>query len=197
MSRTPVAATPRPTLVDYFLLFAGAGLSAYLMTIAPIFGKPHDNASQFVHEVVQHVLPGAMRVTEGIVLMWPILYGLQRLRGRFETLTAAEWLWVIDWVGVALLTALAVWVHYGPGSLPDFLKDHANKPRLLWYFIFVPSLAGLALVFYLFSMVSRKPLPWTHACSIALMIWPALPVAAVYTLGKGLTTSALPSLPPM
>lgn len=186
MSRTPAATTPRPTLVDYFLLFAGAGLSVYLMSIAPVFGKPNDNASQFLRDIVHMVLPAAMRVTEGVVLMWPVLYGLQRLRGRNETLTAAEWLWVIAWVGVALLTALALWAHYGPGSLPDFLKEHANKPRLLWYVIFVPSLAGLALLFYLVSMVSRTPLPWTHACSIAMMIWPALPLVAVYTFGQGL-----------
>lgn len=186
MSRTPAAATPRPTLVDYFLLLAGAGLSVYLAWITPIWAKPKDTASTFQREIVPTIIPMAMRVTEGIVLMWPLLYGMQRLRGRWESLTAAEWLWVIAWVGIALLTCLGLWARYGPDSLPEFLKEHVAKPLLLWYWAFVPALAGLAVIFALVGMVSRAPSPWTHTFSIALMLWPALPLAVVHACGSSL-----------
>ena len=78
-----------------------------------------------------------MRLTEGIVLLWPVFLALQSLRGRSEGLTAGEWLWVIAWLCVVLLTALAAWDKWG--ALPDWLKEHATRPRSLYYLIVTPA----------------------------------------------------------
>jgi hypothetical protein len=32
--------------------------------------------------------------------------------------------------------------------------------------------------------LSRRPTPWTHPLSLALMIWPAGPVALVLSVGR-------------
>ena len=184
MSRAPadpLPPPPRPTVLDYFFLLTGAGLSLLLLRLSPLSVNKHESAPPALGEWIP-VLPEAMRLTEGILLLWPFFYGLQRLLGRRQGLTAGEWLWVLSWVGVALLTGLAAWGKWG--SLPEFVQPYADTPRRLWYVIVVPSMAALAVLLLLGGLVRRRPTPWTHPFSLALMIWPVLPLAGVLTFGK-------------
>src|SRR5262249_11361120 len=124
-----------------------------------------------------------MRLPEGIILFWPFFFGWQRLQGRAEGLTGGEWLWVLSWLGGALLTGVGGWQALLP--LPGALQAHAAKPRLLWYMVFVPAMALLAAVLGLLGpFLGRRPTPWTHPLSLALMIWPAGLVAVVLATGR-------------
>jgi hypothetical protein len=184
MSRAPadLAASLRPTVVDYFFLLLGASLSLLLFQIGtPLKAEPGPAVPEPLADLFA-VLPEPLRLTEGIVLMWPFLYGTQRLRGRSQTLTSAEWLWVVSWLGVALLTAISLTERYG--RLPEFVEPHASQPRQLWYLIFVPCMAALALLRMLTGLFRRGPVPWTHSLALALLLWPVLPLTAILALGK-------------
>jgi hypothetical protein len=184
MSRTPHAAVSRPSLVDYLLLLAGCSLSLLLLKLSPIRVEAGPRAgSGALHDLVE-ALPDPMRLPEGIILLWPLFFLTQRLLGRVEGLTGAEWLWVIAWLGVVLLTALAAWERHG--SLPEWLAGLVERypPRLLWYMVVIPVLGVLALVFLLAGLLRQEPPPWTHGLSIALVLWPLGPLGAIVLLGK-------------
>jgi hypothetical protein len=183
MSKPPfLPAASRPGLVDFLLLLAGAGLSLYLTQLGPLRAEASAEVADERLRALVAFLPGPLRLSEGIVLLWPIFFSLQRLFGRAQGLTSGEWLWVFSWLGVALLSGLSAWDTLG--GLPEFLQPHAVRPRLFWYLVFVPVLAALAVVLAPFGLLRRTPLPWTHSFSLALMIWPALPLAAILALGR-------------
>ncbi len=183
MSRAPTApaAPSRPTVVDYVFLLGGCTLSMYLLALSPIHVKPHgDNPSPVLHEFVAY-LPKTMRLPEGVLLVGPIFYVTQLVRRR-QGLTAVEWLWAISWLGVAVLTGLAAWQR--SGELPEFLQPYATTPRKLWYLIFVPSMAALAVVLGVVGMVRRGSAPWTHTFGLVLLVWPIAPLLGILSLGK-------------
>ena len=69
----------------------------------------------------------------------------------------------------------------GTGSLPDFLTDDDFKKYVvLGYILFMVSMGTLAVVIWLFSLITRWPRPWTHTLGLALMIWPAAPLLVVW-----------------
>lgn len=183
MSRIPIAAAPsRPSVVDYLLLLAGGSLSLYLHSVSPLAVKPHrEDWPAAVQELIAF-LPAAMRLPEGIVLLGPLFYLTQLARRRAWALTSLEWLWAINWLGVAALAGVALWLR--SGSMPDALHPYAVRPRHLWYLIFVPSLAALALVLGLLGMVRRAAVPWTHTLGLALLVWPAAPLAGILALAR-------------
>jgi hypothetical protein len=183
MSRYLAAApVSRPTLLDYFFVLAGAGLSLYLLRLSPMHAEAVQGAIPPAYEGMIPFLPDLMRLPEGILLVWPFFFGTQRILGRAQALTSCEWLWVLSWVGVALLTGLAVWEQVG--SLPDFLQAHIRTPRHLWYVVFVPSMAALAVVLALLGLVRRRPQPWTQTFGLVLLTWPIAPLAGIIFLGK-------------
>jgi hypothetical protein len=169
--------------VDYVLLLGGASLSLYLMQLGPLTAEAAEGATAFA-ALLAAFLPGPMRLTEGVVLLWPLFFVTQRLRGRKEGLTAVEWLWVISWIGIAVLTLLAALE--GAGGLPESLHRYAAAPRKLWYYIFAPSMAALAVVLGLGGMFRRGAAPWTHSFGTALVLWPAAPLAGIVALGASL-----------
>jgi hypothetical protein len=183
MTKAQATATPlsRPNLVDFLLVLAGASLSLYLMQLGPLRAEAPTDVEVRLRLFVAF-LPGPLRLCEGIVLLWPLFFSLQRLLGRAQGLTGGEWLWVFSWLGVALLTGLSAWDTLG--ELPSFLQPHAIRPRIFWYMVFVPVMAVVAVVLALLGLLSRTPRPWTHSFSLALMIWPALPLAAILALGR-------------
>jgi hypothetical protein len=179
MSRAPEAAPSRPTLVDALFLLAGCALSLYLIGLNPLAAAPAEESPGPGLAALLAFLPAAMRLPEGVVLLWPVFFGTQRLLGRREALTGGEWLWVLSWVGVAALAGLDAWVAWG--SPPAFLH---TRPRLLWYMTFVPAMAVLAAVLALAGLVRRRYPPWTHLFGLALALWPALPLALILALGR-------------
>src|SRR3954469_15579497 len=110
----------RPSLVDYFLLLLGCSLSLFLVrSLGRITVTPNDGLSEPLADLTA-ALGDLMRMPEGIVLLWPVFLLFQKLRGRKQGLTAGEWLWVIAWLGVALLTGLSAWEKWW-GPLPEWL----------------------------------------------------------------------------
>jgi hypothetical protein len=201
--RPPVAAPfiPRPTVADYFLLLLGCALSFYLIRLGHPLGvlgasAPKEEVQYIGHMKVEPgpeatspalrylvlTLPDLLRLPEGIILLWPLFLALQRLRGRRQTLTSGEWLWVFAWLGTAVLTGLAAWNQWG--TPPEFLATRASWPPVLWYVILVPSMSLIAVLLLLFGLLGRWQLPWTHTFGLVLIIWPAMPLALILTLGK-------------
>jgi hypothetical protein len=187
MSRTPTPSTPnRPGLLDCFLLLCGPALSLCLCRV-PLFDvKPNGSFTDPLILSFLPLLPTLLRLTEGIILLWPLFFASQRLRGRTQGLTAVEWLWIFAWLGVATLNALAngnQWVPTPDALLP--YKDYLFYwPQLVWYVLVVPSLALVALLIGLLGMFGREPPPWTHLFGLALLVWPVLPLAAILALAK-------------
>jgi hypothetical protein len=178
MTSRPVVS--RPGLFDHLLVLAGVALSLYLMRLAPIRASSARPLEPRL-EAVFAFLPEMMRLPEGIVLLWPFFFVPQWI-SRTERLTAGEWLWLVSWVGMLLLTALTAWEWLL--GLPEALAPHAGKPRLLWYMLVVPALAGLGLVVAAVSLFRDTPAPWTHWLALALMFWSAGPALLVLAGGE-------------
>ncbi len=170
----------RPTFIDYFLIVLGFALSAYLARIAPLPVEARDAAADPRLRTAISYLSDFMRLPEGVLLLGPLFLVGQWARGRKQGLTSLEWLWVLSWFGVAILTGLTAWRNAFPGLAPSVI----GRLPWLWYLILVPSMAGLGVVLRLLGMFSRRPAPWTHALGLALLVWPVLPLAGVLTVGK-------------
>jgi hypothetical protein len=178
----PIPYTSRPTLVDYWLLLLGCGLSLYLIRTGPMPAEADDSRTDPVLREFVAALPDMMRLPEGVLLLWPVFLALQRVRGRKLGLTFGEWLWVLAWLGTALLAGLSAWQKWG--VLPEFVQPYAAKPRVVWYVVVMPSMAALAGVMALGGLLRRIPAPWTHSCGLALVIWPVAPLSGILLWGK-------------
>src|SRR5437016_1022812 len=118
----------RPTTWDLFLVMAGCGLSYYLLGITH---SPTENSSIPPLPLVRHFghmriepgastrlpvlkalvlsLPDIMRLHEGIVLLFPLLYLTQLLMARPLGFTTCEWMWIFAWLGTLIVTGLGAW----------------------------------------------------------------------------------------
>jgi hypothetical protein len=175
-------ASLRPTLVDYIFLMGGICLSLYLMDIAPLRAEAAESEESPAARQVVEFLPRAMRLSEGVILLLPIFYATQQLRGRRQPLTGAEWLWVVSWVGVAVLSGVGISDLLG--ATPDMAQRWGSTLRRLWYVVFVPSMGALALLLTLAGLLRRGPPPWTHSLGLTLVLWPLAPLAGILTLGR-------------
>ena len=178
-SQKVAPAPSRPNLVDYFLLLMGFALSVYLARVGPLPIQAQDFvADPRLRQVVPY-LSDLMRLPEGVVLLWPFFLMVQRVLGRKQGLTSIEWLWVLSWMGVALLCGLTAWKN--SIGVADWLLPYLSLIPRLWYVILVPSMAALAAVLRVMSLFSRQPAPWTHSFGLALLVWPVLPLAGILT----------------
>jgi hypothetical protein len=159
----------------------GAAVSLFLLQLPLV----RVQATSSSHDAVwiTALLEQMLRLPEGIILMWPLFFGIQRLLGRTQGLTLMEWLWVFAWVGTAVLAGAGAWNRWA-GIPADVLQGVVRSACLLWYVILIPSMALLALVIALLSVVSRVPPPWTHYFGVVLVIWPVLPLAGILALAK-------------
>jgi hypothetical protein len=153
-----------------------------LIELKPLHAVAAEGVESPFTRFLVEFLPRPLRLTEGILLLWPVFLVTQLLRGRREPLTAAEWLWVVSWLGITLLTGLAAWET--SGTLPEFLQEHSSAPFRLWYVIVVPSMAALAVLLGLAGLLRRGPAPWTHGFAVVLIVWPVGPLAGILTLGR-------------
>jgi hypothetical protein len=184
MSRAenPSPVVSRPTLFDFLLIVAGFGLSLFLGELESLRVIAAPGAPAAAATFVIPILPHLVRLPEGVILLWPIFFLTQRVLGRKQGITSGEWLWVIAWLAVALLTALAAWQATAP--VPEFLRDLLPRAFVLGYLILMPSMAAVALVLLLLGVVGRWQQPWTHNFALVLLLWPALPVAAILAFAK-------------
>ena len=166
--------------MDYFLVLLGFALSIYLARIAPLPVEARDPAADPRLRTAVSYLSDFMRLPEGVLLLGPLFLVIQWAAGRKQGLTSIEWLWVLSWFGVAILTGLAAWKN----ALPDLAPSLIGRLPWLWYLILVPSMAGLGVVLRLMGLFSRRPAPWTHSLGLALLVWPLLPLAGVLTMGR-------------
>jgi len=187
----PVAApVPRalpvsqPTWLDYLGILCGCGVSQLLTMLCEQRGLralAPDELPPLVGEPLVALLPFLLLLPVGIVLFWPVFHATQRVLGRPAGLTFGEWLWGVAWLLAVALTAWIVW-NYG-GSPPELLASDAFKRYLIaGYALAVVSLGAIALLLALIDLVGRWPLPWTHRFGLVLLIWPALPLAALWAL---------------
>jgi hypothetical protein len=172
----------RPTTGDFFLLLGGTGLSQWTAHLGTLVVEPRPDATDLVRRIVP-ALPGLLRLPEGILLLWPLFLLSQRLRGRTHGLSSGEWLWVFAWLGTAVLLALTAWYEWG--TVPPFLQERSHWLAIAqraWYLIFLSAMAIIAVLLGLLDRIFRWQQPWTHHLSLALAIWPALPLAGILTL---------------
>jgi len=185
MSQTSATLVPsRPHLLDYLLILAGCSLSLVLIRLAPIQVRPNDSVTSSMIRDLVNTQGQILCLSDGIVLLWPFFFLSSRLTTRFPGLTAGEWLWILAWLGVALLTTLLLWKGWANSYMPAFLLDNTEKIRIIWYLIFVPTLGALALIFAVAGMMANRNQPWTHTLSLALVLWPVAPLALILSLGK-------------
>jgi hypothetical protein len=173
----------RPTLLDFFFILAGGAVSLLLFQIPPFQVRPSSaNAGSPTAVAVLPLLEQMLRLPEGIILMWPLFFGIQRLLGRTQGLTLMEWLWVFAWIGTAVLAGVGAWQHWV--GIPAEMQGMVKTACLLWYLILIPSMALLAVLIALLGIMSRVPPPWTHYFGVALVVWPVLPLGGILAIWK-------------
>src|SRR5437899_2734926 len=113
-----VAVTARPIFLDYVLILLGCGGSLLLLPLMPLDVAADPERCPEKLRILVEKLPGPMRLVEGVILLWPVFLFVQMLRGRREAPTAAEWLWIVSWLGVVTVTSLAVWSEKSLETMP-------------------------------------------------------------------------------
>jgi hypothetical protein len=176
---TPTPAPPRPGWFDYLLILAGAALSLLLTDLSGYRALPTADTPAALAGVALRSVPHLLFLPLGLILLWPLFYMTQRMRGRAEGLTAAEWLWGVAWLGAVALAAWICWQHWG--TPPEFLAPASFKgPAYVGYAVAMLALGAVGLLLGLADLVGRWPRPWTHPFCLALVMWPALPLAVVF-----------------
>lgn len=187
-SRPPAAPAPparritRIRTFDYFCILAGVALSLWLSeAIGARVQAPGANLSPAQAAVTRSV-PSLLLLPTGIIALWPLYYVSQFLLGRRHPITSGEWLLGLAWLGTMTLIAWAAW--RVSGSMPEALKsDGAKHMALFSYSAIMLALGAIAAVIWIVGIIGRWKYPWTHMLSVALMIWPYVPLAIIWTWG--------------
>jgi hypothetical protein len=185
-TNTPQTTAPsRPNAFDYLVLMLGCSLSLLLLQLPLPSIEARAPADPFVSQKLLPFLVNVMRLSEGLILVWPILYPAQRLLGRTQPITAVEWLWICAWLGVALINGFNYAILWLPKDLlKASLVPLTFWPSFTWYVIAQPTIAVMAVLFALFGLFRRDPAPWTHVFGTVLLIWPVLPMLLTLVLGQ-------------
>jgi hypothetical protein len=165
-------------------MLAGASLSLFLAQFCGLRVDPHPDTPSFLQRYVLNLMPAMILLPMGILLLWPLFYGTQWLLGRRQALTWGEWLWGVSWLGHLVLIGWVTWATLGVPL--SFLNPEQYRPAVVWVVLVVPALALIALVLLLVDLIGRWRPPWTHTFGLALLLWPALPVALLLLWGKPL-----------
>jgi hypothetical protein len=177
----PVEAPTRPRVVDFLLMFVGFGISALLAELSGVIVVGDESSSVWLL-AVQRILPTLLFLPVGVLLLWPVFYISQKVLGRQQPLTLAEWLWGLAWLGTL---ALSGWIVFkATGQAPEFLNSKNFKDTVvLIYGIVMLAMGGIAVLLFLTGLLARWATPWTHTFALALLVWPALPLAFLVHLG--------------
>jgi hypothetical protein len=182
--------------LDYLFILCGCALSRFLTELSSLRGIAGENLSTGLGPPLIATLPFLLLLPVGIVLLWPVFHATQRVLGRPPGLSVGEWLWGVAWLLAVALTTWIVWNYVG--SPPEILVSDSFKRSLVaGYALAVLSLGAIALLLTLVDLVGRWAQPWTHRFGLVLLIWPALPLAAMWALDIQIAfiNSVPPSLP--
>ena len=169
----------RPTLVDFFCILIGFAISLVLTRWSKLGAAATAATPQPVAEHLLGLLPTLLLLPIGILLFWPLFYFTQRLRGRREWMSSGEWLWGLAWLAVLPLVAWLIWQRWD--TLPELLDPATIKDSVFaGYTVGVLGLGSVALLIALVGLFGRWRQPWTHTFCLALLIWPLLPVGALF-----------------
>ena len=172
-------ATSRPRFLDYFLILLGSGLSMLLAQMSGLQAHAATEAPDRFLAAFLHIFPALLFLPLGILLWWPVFFTTQKIFGRKQGLTVAEWLWGLSWLVALFLTVWIVWK--GLGTAPGFLGTHDfQKGVIVGYIIYALSMAVIAVIVFFVGLFGRWSQPWTHHFSLALMIWPAVPLLVLW-----------------
>lgn len=166
----------RPRVVDYFLMLCGVALSLLLGEWSGLKTRPSADPPDTVVRAIAAIHPYLFFLPLGLLLLWPIFYMTQRIVGRRQPMSAAEWLWGLAWLADLVVIGWILWQAFG--TPPD-----VKRAMITGYIIFVATAAALALAIGLVDLVGRWPQPWTHHFCLVLMIWSVLPVGLMWLLG--------------
>src|SRR5262245_7141523 len=109
----------RPRLFDYFLILLGCGISMLLAELSGLrAGTAIESPARF-QTALLHIFPHLLFLPLGILLWWPVFFATQKIFGRKQALTVAEWLFGLAWLVALFLTVWILWK--GLGTAPGFL----------------------------------------------------------------------------
>lgn len=179
-SSKPLPEATRPRTLDFLLLCCGVGLSVFLAGLSGLQAGPPESAP--LHATLLKVFPTLLLLPAGVLLLWPVFYTTQKIVGRRQELTLAEWLWGLAWLETL---ALAAWILLkGLGTAPEFMNSAGfQNALLLGHVIFLVSTGALAALLYVVGLFGRWAVPWTHTLGLALLMWPLLPLGLWAALG--------------
>jgi hypothetical protein len=171
----------RPRFLDYFLILLGGGLSLMLAEMFGLKAGTVATPGRFQATLV-HVFPHLLFFTLGIILLWPLFFTTQKILGRRQALSIAEWLWGLAWLVSLFLTVWILW--RGLGTAPGFLGTAGfQQGFVIGYIVFAVAMAVIALIVLVIDLFGRWPQPWTHHFSLALLIWPVVPLLLLLLAG--------------
>jgi len=173
------SAVSRPTWLDFFLILVGCAASLVLTDWSGFHAHETRQTPELARRLLLGHLPALLFLPLGILLFWPVFYATQRLGGRQPHLTAGEWLWGVAWLGALALTVWIAWQHWG--APPEILRPSTFKVHVfVGYAVGVLALAGVAVLIGIVNLIGRWSQPWTHTFSLVLVVWPVLPLAALW-----------------
>lgn len=176
---TGSSSTSRPSWLDFLLILGGTALSLILADWSGLQANETSQTPEFVRRVLLKHLPAMLFLPLGILLLWPVFYGTQRLAGRQPHLSAGEWLCGVAWLGAVVLTVWIAWQYWG--TPPELLRPAAFKGQVfVGYAVGVLALAGVATLIGVINLIGRWTQPWTHTLALVLVMWPVLPLAAMW-----------------
>jgi hypothetical protein len=77
------------------------------------------------------------------------------------------------------LTVWIAWQHWG--TPPELLRPATFKSHVfVGYAVGVLSLASVAVLIGVINLIGRWSKPWTHTFALVLVVWPVLPLAALW-----------------
>jgi hypothetical protein len=169
----------RPTLVDFFCILIGFTISLVLTSWSKLDAAATAATPQLVAEHLLGHLPTLLLMPVGILLFWPLFFFTQWVRGRREWMSSGEWLWGLAWLAVLPLVAWLIWQRWD--TPPEPLDPATIKHSVfVGYAVGALALGSLALLIALVGLLGRWRQPWTHTFCLALLIWPLLPVGALF-----------------
>jgi hypothetical protein len=169
----------RPAWLDYLLMLFGCGLSLFLTELSGLRAVQRGAVPPALGPALLAVLPALLLLPVGILLLWPLFYTTQRLRGRPPGLSAGEWLWGLAWLFAVALCGWVAWKYWG--SPPEVLVSESfQRYVIVGYALAVLSLGAIALLVTVLDLIGRWARPWTHRFGLALLVWPAFPLAVLW-----------------